>query len=255
MNEGRSSAAEWQGPGIGTTYVTGLRIDEVLARYGGQGNRTYLSDALGSVLALTDDTQVTQTTYSYSPYGETAQTGPQDANALQYTGRETDTTGLDYYRARYYDPQLKRFISSDPMGLEGGLNTYGYVGGNPIGAVDPYGLARASNNGHYYTKYPKKFIIPDPSKLPTTKPDVENIESIPDIIKGPTSSIDEGTACVKAFCDNGCDKPFTITYPSDGPRYWDPDLPYPPSPSELPDGCLCKKVMIRGNFKGTLPGL
>ncbi|MBI3562424.1 MAG: RHS repeat protein [Gammaproteobacteria bacterium] len=51
LYDGDQAIAEWQGPGIGTTYVTGLRIDEVLARYGGQGNRTYLSDALGSVLA------------------------------------------------------------------------------------------------------------------------------------------------------------------------------------------------------------
>jgi uncharacterized protein RhaS with RHS repeats len=48
---------------------------------------------------------------------------------------------LYYYRARYYDPQLKRFISVDPIGLDGGVNVYGYVNGNPIGYVDPDGLA------------------------------------------------------------------------------------------------------------------
>jgi len=40
--------------------------------------------------------------------------GPDDGNPLQYTGREVDGTGLYYYRARYYDPVLKRFISDDP---------------------------------------------------------------------------------------------------------------------------------------------
>lgn len=48
---------------------------------------------------------------------------------------------LKFYRARYYDPQLKRFVSSDPIGLEGGLNTYAYVGNNPLKYVDPLGLS------------------------------------------------------------------------------------------------------------------
>ena len=62
-------------------------------------------------------------------------------NALQYTGRENDDTGLYYYRARYYDPALKRFITSDPIGLRGGLNTYAYVLNSPLRFVDPAGLA------------------------------------------------------------------------------------------------------------------
>lgn len=45
-----------------------------------------------------------------------------------------------HYRARLYDPVLKRFISSDPIGLDGGLNTYAYVEGNPASYVDPYRL-------------------------------------------------------------------------------------------------------------------
>ena len=66
------------------------------------------------------------------------------------TGRENDgaqggTGGgeLYYYRARYYDPVLKRFISSDPIGLAGGLNTYGYVERDPVNYFDPDGLAKS----------------------------------------------------------------------------------------------------------------
>ena len=44
-----------------------------------------------------------------------------------------------YYRARYYDPVLKRFISEDPIGIESGLNVYAYVVGNPLGFNDPTG--------------------------------------------------------------------------------------------------------------------
>ncbi len=77
--------------------------------------------------------------YGYSPYGEQTQVGTNDANSLQYTGRENDNTGLYFYRARYYDPQLKRFISSDPIGLGGGVNVYAYVRGNPLSLRDPQG--------------------------------------------------------------------------------------------------------------------
>ena len=58
---------------------------------------------------------------------------------MQYTGRENDGSGLYYYRARYYDPVLKGFLSEDPIGLRGGLNTYSYVRGNPTNFIDPYG--------------------------------------------------------------------------------------------------------------------
>ncbi|MGH2541746.1 MAG: RHS repeat-associated core domain-containing protein, partial [Ardenticatenaceae bacterium] len=45
-----------------------------------------------------------------------------------------------YYRARYYDPGLKRFISEDPIGIQGGSNIYAYVKGEPISSADPDGL-------------------------------------------------------------------------------------------------------------------
>jgi len=61
-------------------------------------------------------------------------------NAFQYTGRENDGTGLNYYRARYQHPVLGRFISEDPIGLAGGQNAYTYAYGNPITFKDPTGL-------------------------------------------------------------------------------------------------------------------
>jgi RHS repeat-associated protein len=63
-----------------------------------------------------------------------------DVDPYQYTGRENDGTGLYYYRARYYSPSLKRFISEDPMGLAEGLNEYAYASGNPVLYSDPLGL-------------------------------------------------------------------------------------------------------------------
>ena len=58
---------------------------------------------------------------------------------FQYTGRENDGNGLYYYRARYYNPSIGRFISEDPIGFRGGINFYAYVRNNPTLFKDPTG--------------------------------------------------------------------------------------------------------------------
>ena len=62
-------------------------------------------------------------------------------NPLLYTGREFDAeSGLYYYRARYYDPAIGRFLSEDPIGFdEGGVNLYLYASNNPVRYVDYFG--------------------------------------------------------------------------------------------------------------------
>jgi RHS repeat-associated protein len=139
LHDGLNPIQERSGGAAAAHILTGLGIDEFFKRTEGANAEHYLTDALGSTLRLTDGTAVKLVDYTYEPYG-VAGADASSSNAFQYTGRENDGTGLHYYRARYYDPVLKRFISEDPIGLFGGPNFYSYVEGDPVNWVDPLGL-------------------------------------------------------------------------------------------------------------------
>lgn len=105
---------------------------------------------------MTDNAGVVQTEYIYEAFGRATATGAFNGSSYQYTGRENDRTGLYYYRARYYHPQLQRFVSEDPVLNVGNsdfpylllyllpdpkdLNPYVYVRNNPLLFIDPLGL-------------------------------------------------------------------------------------------------------------------
>jgi RHS repeat-associated protein len=102
----------------------------------------YHYDGLGSTVAITDSTAQIVNAYAYSPYGLL---GAQETitNPFTYVGQYgvmAESHGLYFMRARYYDPEVGRFINKDPIGYEGGMNLYGYVGGNPVSWIDPWGL-------------------------------------------------------------------------------------------------------------------
>ena len=120
--------------------LTGLRIDERFQRTDSTGARDYLTDILGSTLALTDSSGTMQTSYTYEPFGNTTASGAPSTNPFQFTGRENDGTGLYYYRARYYSPTSQHFIAQDPIGFRGGdTNLNAYVGNGPTNRRDPTG--------------------------------------------------------------------------------------------------------------------
>jgi RHS repeat-associated protein len=79
-------------------------------------------------------------TYRYDPFGRVVDSTGFVYQPLRFKGREQDPqTGLVYMRARWYDPSMGRFISEDPIGLEGGINPYGFGDGDPINHADPSG--------------------------------------------------------------------------------------------------------------------
>ncbi|MGE5052921.1 MAG: RHS repeat-associated core domain-containing protein [Acidobacteriota bacterium] len=122
-------------------YTNQMRVDEPLTELRVGTTSYYLQDGLGSVTSLSNGSGALANTYTFDSYGKlTASTGTL-TNPFQYTGRESDQeTGLYYYRARYYDSNVGRFISEDPIGLQGGPNFYAYVGNDPVDFNDPRGL-------------------------------------------------------------------------------------------------------------------
>jgi len=141
LYDGANAAQELVG-GTATANVLTGGIDEVFQRTDGSGTRAVLTDALGSTVALVDGSGAVQTQYTYEPFGATSTSGAGSANPAQFTGRENDGTGQYYYRARYYDPRLQRFLSEDPIGFAGGqINLYGYVADRPVDETDPQGTS------------------------------------------------------------------------------------------------------------------
>lgn len=92
-------------------------------------------------VGLIDSTGSLKDRYRYAPWGGLEDSLETIPNVLKFASREYDAeTHLYYDRARYYDPQLSRFISEDPIGLAGGINQYAYASDDPTNFSDPSGL-------------------------------------------------------------------------------------------------------------------
>jgi len=120
------------------SYQQGPSIDQPLAAKESTGQQTYISDLLGSIIRLTDSSGTPIALNTYDSFGQQL-SGAQDR--YSYTAREFDAeSGLYYYRARYYQPGIGRFISEDAFGRISGIHFYLYVSNNPIASIDPLGL-------------------------------------------------------------------------------------------------------------------
>jgi len=122
------------------TYYPGMDEPHGMRRNGTQ--YYFEQDYPGNVIAIRSAAGAVVSQYSYTPWGERA-TGTSEtvANPLQYAGRYYEPSAKIYQvRARWYDPALGRFLSEDPVGLDGGINPYAYANDDPTDLRDPSGL-------------------------------------------------------------------------------------------------------------------
>ena len=118
-------------------------------------NSSFLTNPLGSTLALASASDVLTTNYTYTPGGAVSVTGSSSPNNFEYNATQNDGTGLYLMGARYYNPSTGTFVSQDPTGFNGGTtDLYSYAHNDPIDFNDPTGCGCSLNN-----------LQPNPGKL------------------------------------------------------------------------------------------
>ncbi|MBT0960257.1 RHS repeat-associated core domain-containing protein [Denitromonas iodatirespirans] len=146
--EGEHLESVYAGGVLKEKYFRGSSIDELVAAWmedtdGKTKPYLFHHDNVNNVTAVTGHNGGTSQAIAYSAFGKTVSSTGASPNRLKYTGREDDGSGLYYYRARYYDPVIGRFISEDPIGFASGdMSFYVYAGNNPVNANDPTGYVR-----------------------------------------------------------------------------------------------------------------
>ena len=123
------------------TYYPGVDRPHSVRRAGAM--YYFALDHPGNVVGLIDGAGTLRNEYRYQAFGvrEYAREDLSNISSLGYAARELDNeTGFYFNRARYYDPELGRFISEDPVGLAGGINMFAYAGNDPVTYTDPFGL-------------------------------------------------------------------------------------------------------------------
>ena len=228
------------------------------------GNTYYIhNDHLNTPQVMTNQSQQVVWMGDYEPFGEVA-TNQNNSTEIfsRFPGQYLDSeTGLYYNYFRDYDPSIGRYIESDPIGLSGGINTYAYVGGNPLIYSDFFGLqkggARRGPRGEYYPGYHRPASPMTPSNFVSKLNDsMRRNERLKDAINDaleemgeemdawaqPDPDAGEFFKCITAECSDSND-PNACPIPET--RNEDDWLPSAPSHKSLPKNCVCVQWGVR----------